>query len=76
MKVKNVGFSITSIYVWILNLTFFDFLDKFLSSALSPPPITSWSSTLNFGAKFVDPVVFNIELSYIAILLKPQMKCL
>ena len=57
---------------------FFD-LDEFLnvSSALPPPPPTTSSlSALNaFGAdKPDDPVVFNIEVSGAAILLKPRMK--
>ena len=41
--------------------------------ALSPPPITSLSSTLKADA-MDDPVVFNIAVSDITILLKPWMK--
>ena len=56
----------------------FDDLDASttVSSALPPPPTTSSFSALNaFGADNPDdPVVFNIEVSGAAILLKPWMK--
>ena len=56
----------------------FDDLDESttVSSALPPPPTTSSFSALNaFGADNPDdPVVFNIEVSGAAILLKPWMK--
>ena len=68
-NVRNVGFSVALIRVWIPDFAFFDFLDmdRFL-----PPPLTT-SSSLSLRAKSDDPVVFNIEVSETAILLKSQI---
>ena len=53
----------------------FDDLDKSttVSSVLPSPPTTS-SVLSSFGAKFDDPILFNIEVSGVAIHLKPWMK--
>ena len=69
--IRNIGSPVALIYVWISNVVLFDYLDldKFLSSLLPPTVLLS----LFFWAKSDDPVVFNIEISDAAILLKPQM---
>ena len=71
-KVSSSIILIFSIHVKFLDLLF---LDKFMtvSLALLPPlPTISLSSVLNaFEAKFDNPVVFNREISYTVILLKP-----
>ena len=79
LGIRKVGSSVASISeecIKISNLLFFDFLeiDEFLtvSLALPPTPTTSLLSALNaFRIKFDDLVVFNIEVSSAAILLKP-----
>ena len=71
-EVRNVDFSIALIRVQILDFAFFDFLDlnKFLS--LQPPPTTSLSlARSSLRAEFDGPIIFNIEVSGAAILLKP-----
>ena len=84
LGVKNIGFPIASMSkkcVEILDFLFFDFLDldEFLTVLLTLLPLfptTSLASAPNvFGANFLDDsVVFNIEVSGAAILLKPWMK--
>ena len=86
-KVRKVGsskpmtfatFQAFEIFRLLTILRLFDDLDESttISSALPPPPTTSSFSALNaFGADNPDdPVVFNIEVSGAAILLKPWMK--
>ena len=65
--------------VKISDLSFFDFLDldEFLTVSLALPstPTTLLLSILYaFGAKSDDPVVFNMEVSNTAILLKSRIK--
>ena len=74
LGVRNVYSSIAPIRISILDFAFFDFLDKFLSLALPPPPTILLLLASSLKAKFDDLVVFNIEVSGIAILLKPWMK--
>ena len=77
MKIRKIGSPIAPIfgtYVKILDLLFFDWLDKFTTVllALSPPPPTILlSSALNtFGANYDDLIIFNIEVNGIAIFAK------
>ena len=74
LGVRNEGFPVAPICVWIPDFTFFNFLDKFLSSALPLLLTTSLSLTPSLRVEADDPVVFIIEVSGAAILLKPQMK--
>ena len=77
LGVRNINFLIALEHITISNFSFSNFLDLDESitvlSTLSPPSTTSLFSALNaFGADNPDdPVVFNIEVSGIAILLKP-----
>ena len=79
LEVRNIGFPIAPvfIYVRIPDFAFLDFLDsdKFLLLALSPPPTTLLSLALSFfKAKSDDLIIFNIEISGTALLLKPWIK--
>ena len=71
-EVRNIRFSVAPIHVWIPNFTLFDFLD--LDRFLFPTSPTT-SSSLSLGDKSDNPVIFNIEVSDAAILLKPQINC-
>ena len=75
ITVRNIGFSIASICIWILDFIFFNFLDldKFFLSALLLPPTSSSASNF-IRVKFDNLVVFNIKLTDATILLKSQIK--
>ena len=81
-EVKNIGSLVTSIHVKFLDFLFFDFLDwdKFLTVLSAIPLLTPLTTLLlsvlnTFGANISDDlVVFSIEVSGAAILLKPRMK--
>ena len=84
LGVKKIGSPIAlivGIRVEFPDLLFFDFLDldEFLIVSLTlllPPPTTLLLPALNvFRVNFSDDlIIFNIKVSDIAILLKPQMK--
>ena len=72
--VRKLGFLVVLIFGIYVKFLDFLFLDKFTTIPLFLLPTSTilLSSTLNaFVAKFDDPVVFNREVSSIAILLNP-----